>query len=194
MLVALIVVATFNGLDVATRLSADQRRHDQAALLAAQSQEQLRSEPASALDALVARRTSYTKVVGTTSTRSPRKPRTSAPPGKRPAATSPKKPPTPEPTSRSARGSAGPSRPKPNARKSKRPASSPRRPARRSRSTSSTAKRRRLRRDRQGHLHPHRIRLLQHRRRDHRAARAAWCSPASRPPRRRSKSSKRPAT
>src|SRR4051794_24125472 len=53
MLVALIVTATFNGLDVANRLTADQRRHDTASILAAQSQEQLRTEPASALNALV---------------------------------------------------------------------------------------------------------------------------------------------
>jgi Tfp pilus assembly protein PilV len=66
MLVAMIVVATFNGLDVATRLSTDQRRHDQAAILAAQSQEQLRSEPASALNALVGSPHSFTKTVGNT--------------------------------------------------------------------------------------------------------------------------------
>jgi len=66
MLVAMIVVATFNGLDVATRLSTDQRRHDQAAILAAQSQEQLRSEPASALNALVGSPHSYTREVGKT--------------------------------------------------------------------------------------------------------------------------------
>ncbi len=66
MLVAMIVVATFNGLDVATRLSTDQRRHDQAAILAAQSQEQLRSEPASALNALVGSSHTYTKTVGNT--------------------------------------------------------------------------------------------------------------------------------
>jgi hypothetical protein len=52
LLVALIVVATFNGFDVANRLSADQRHHDQAAVLAAQSQEQLRTDSASALVAL----------------------------------------------------------------------------------------------------------------------------------------------
>ncbi len=65
-LVAMIVVATFNGLDVAHRISADQRRHDQAAILAAQSQEQLRSEPASALNALVSSPHKYTKTVGGT--------------------------------------------------------------------------------------------------------------------------------
>ena len=65
-LVAMIVVATFNGLDVAHRISADQRRHDQAAILAAQAQEQLRSEPASALNALVSSPHKYTKTVGGT--------------------------------------------------------------------------------------------------------------------------------
>jgi Tfp pilus assembly protein PilV len=66
MLVALIVTATFNGLDVAHRLTADQRRHDQASILASQSQEQLRSEPASALNALVSSPHKYTKTVGGT--------------------------------------------------------------------------------------------------------------------------------
>ena len=69
MLVALIVTATFNGLDVATRVTADQRHHDQAALLAAQSQEQLRTEPASALDVLETSAHKYTtKIGGTTYT------------------------------------------------------------------------------------------------------------------------------
>jgi len=69
MLVALIVTATFNGLDVATRITADQRHHDQAAILAAQSQEQLRSEPATALDILETKPHVYTtKIGGTTYT------------------------------------------------------------------------------------------------------------------------------
>jgi Tfp pilus assembly protein PilV len=66
MLVALIVGATFNGFDAAGRLSADQRRHNQAAVLAAQSQEQLRSDPASALDPLTTTAHSYTQTVGGT--------------------------------------------------------------------------------------------------------------------------------
>jgi Tfp pilus assembly protein PilV len=66
MLVAMIVVATFNGLDVANRLSTDQRRHDEAAILAAQSQEQLRSEPAAALTALISAPHKSTKTVGGT--------------------------------------------------------------------------------------------------------------------------------
>ncbi len=69
MLVALIVVATFNGFDVVNRVSADQRHHDQAAVLASQSQEQLRSDPASALDTLESIPHAYTRAVeGTTYT------------------------------------------------------------------------------------------------------------------------------
>jgi len=66
MLVAIIVVATFSGFEAATRTSADQRRHNEAAVLAAQSQEALRSDPASALDALEYASHSYTKTVGGT--------------------------------------------------------------------------------------------------------------------------------
>jgi Tfp pilus assembly protein PilV len=66
LLVGLIAVATFNGFAVASRFSADQRRHSEAALLAAQSQEQLRSDPATALDALESAPHSYTKTVNGT--------------------------------------------------------------------------------------------------------------------------------
>jgi Tfp pilus assembly protein PilV len=66
LIVALIVVATFNGLDTATKISADQRRHDEAAILAAQSQEQLRSEPATALVALETNPHKYTRTIGGT--------------------------------------------------------------------------------------------------------------------------------
>jgi Tfp pilus assembly protein PilV len=52
LLIALIVVATLTGFEVVNRTTADARHHSQAALLAAQSQEQLRSDPASALNAL----------------------------------------------------------------------------------------------------------------------------------------------
>lgn len=62
-LVALIVTATFNGLDVATRLSSEQRHRNQAELLAAASQEQMRSEPATALDELVGAPHTYTREV-----------------------------------------------------------------------------------------------------------------------------------
>jgi Tfp pilus assembly protein PilV len=65
LLVALIAVATLSGFDVANRVSADERHHNQAALLAAQSQEQLRTDPASTLDALQAGH-SYTQTIGGT--------------------------------------------------------------------------------------------------------------------------------
>jgi Tfp pilus assembly protein PilV len=66
LMVALIVVATFNGFDVASKAVTDQRSRDQATLLAAQSQEQLRSEPATALDALEGTPHKYTKTIGGT--------------------------------------------------------------------------------------------------------------------------------
>jgi Tfp pilus assembly protein PilV len=66
LLVGLIVIATFQGFDASTRASADQRRHSQAAQLAAQSQEQLRSDPATALDALESTSRSYTREAGGT--------------------------------------------------------------------------------------------------------------------------------
>jgi Tfp pilus assembly protein PilV len=66
LLVALIVLATFNGFDVVNRVSADQRQHDQAAVLAAQSQEQLRSDPATALEALQLTPHTYSQTVGGT--------------------------------------------------------------------------------------------------------------------------------
>ena len=52
LLVALIVIGTFNGFDAVNRDSADQRSHNQAILLAEQSQEQLRTDPVSTLDLL----------------------------------------------------------------------------------------------------------------------------------------------
>jgi Tfp pilus assembly protein PilV len=64
LLVSLIVTATFNGLDVVTRITKDQRHHGQAEILAAQSQEQLRSEPASALDVIETNPHKYTVAVG----------------------------------------------------------------------------------------------------------------------------------
>ena len=66
LLVALIVVATLNGFDAATRVTADQRHHSQATLLAAQSQEQLRSDPASALDTLESSPHTFTSMIGGT--------------------------------------------------------------------------------------------------------------------------------
>ena len=52
LLVAVVVVATFTGLDVVNRTTADSRLHDEAAVLAAQSQEQLRTDPSNVLAAL----------------------------------------------------------------------------------------------------------------------------------------------
>ena len=66
LLVALIVIATFTGFDVVNRTTADQRHHNQAAVLAAQSQEQLRTNPASTLDALEESPHTYTETVGGT--------------------------------------------------------------------------------------------------------------------------------
>ncbi|HEY0516226.1 MAG TPA: hypothetical protein VGD00_03830 [Solirubrobacteraceae bacterium] len=63
LLVGLIVTATFNGFDVAQRLTIDQRRHSMAQLLAAESQEQLRSDSATALDALETSPHTYTREV-----------------------------------------------------------------------------------------------------------------------------------
>jgi type II secretory pathway pseudopilin PulG len=53
LLVALIAVGTLTGFQDIDHVSADERFHDEAALLAAQSQEQLRSDPASTLNGLV---------------------------------------------------------------------------------------------------------------------------------------------
>jgi Tfp pilus assembly protein PilV len=50
LLVALVVVGTLNGFDAAKRTSVDERNHNEATLLAAESQEQLRSDPASTFD------------------------------------------------------------------------------------------------------------------------------------------------
>lgn len=66
MLVALIVIATFNGFDVVNRTAADERNHSQAADLAAESQEQLRSDPATALETLEQTPHSYTKTLNGT--------------------------------------------------------------------------------------------------------------------------------
>ncbi|MFI4985567.1 MAG: hypothetical protein ACHQAV_06250 [Solirubrobacterales bacterium] len=69
LLVATIVIATLTGFDVVNRTTADQRQHDQAIVLASQSQEQLRSDPSSTLQTLESSPHSYTAVVsGTTYT------------------------------------------------------------------------------------------------------------------------------
>jgi Tfp pilus assembly protein PilV len=54
MLVAIIVIATLTGFESVGRATADERFHDQAALLLSEAQEALRSDPANAFDALVA--------------------------------------------------------------------------------------------------------------------------------------------
>jgi Tfp pilus assembly protein PilV len=66
LLTGLIAIATFNGFTAANRLTADQRRHSVAQLLAAESQEQLRSDPATALDALETEPHSYTRTLNGT--------------------------------------------------------------------------------------------------------------------------------
>ncbi len=66
LIVGLIVVGLLSGLSVASNTSADQRRHDDAAVLAAQSQEQLRTDPASALEALEVTPHSYTATLNST--------------------------------------------------------------------------------------------------------------------------------
>jgi hypothetical protein len=59
------VVATFNGFAEANKTATDSRTREQAALLAAQSQEQLRTEPATALDALETAAHKYTVTLNT---------------------------------------------------------------------------------------------------------------------------------
>ena len=66
LIVAVVVVATLTGFDVVNRTTADERHHNQAAVLAAQSQEQLRTLPASSLSALESSPHTYTRVVGGT--------------------------------------------------------------------------------------------------------------------------------
>jgi Tfp pilus assembly protein PilV len=65
-LVAVIVIGTFNGFDAANKAGADQRAHDEAVLLAEQSQEQLRSDPVTTLDKLQTASNAYTTTVDAT--------------------------------------------------------------------------------------------------------------------------------
>ncbi len=67
LLVALIVIATFNGFDVVNRAQAEDRAHDQAVILAAESQEQMRTDPVSTLQALETTPHTYTQTVNGTS-------------------------------------------------------------------------------------------------------------------------------
>ncbi len=66
LVVALIVVGTFTGFDAVNRTTADERSHDQATLLAAQSQEQLRSDSAALLNSLFEHPHTYEATLGTT--------------------------------------------------------------------------------------------------------------------------------
>jgi prepilin-type N-terminal cleavage/methylation domain-containing protein len=65
-IVGLIVVATFTGFSVVSDKTADQRRHSQANELAAESQEQLRSDPANTLEALEGAGHSYIETLNGT--------------------------------------------------------------------------------------------------------------------------------
>jgi type II secretory pathway pseudopilin PulG len=65
-IVGLIVVSTFTGFSVVSDKTADQRRHSQANELAAESQEQLRSDPANTLEALESSPHSYTQTLNGT--------------------------------------------------------------------------------------------------------------------------------
>lgn len=53
MLVAVIAIAMLDGFNAVGRTTSEQRHHDEAAVIASESQEQLRSDPVSALDVLV---------------------------------------------------------------------------------------------------------------------------------------------
>jgi Tfp pilus assembly protein PilV len=66
LLVGLIVVGTLTGFNAVNRTSTDQRQHNEAALLAAQSQEQLRTAPASTLELLQATPHLYAQTIGGT--------------------------------------------------------------------------------------------------------------------------------
>lgn len=66
LMIAVVVVATLTGFDVFNRATADERRHAEATLLAAQSQEYLRSDPGSALLSLETVAHVYTRAVGGT--------------------------------------------------------------------------------------------------------------------------------
>jgi type II secretory pathway pseudopilin PulG len=65
LLVGLIVVATLTGFGVQNRVTADERARNEATVLAAQSQEQMRTDPASTLNALQSGH-AYTQSIGGT--------------------------------------------------------------------------------------------------------------------------------
>jgi Tfp pilus assembly protein PilV len=66
LLVGVMVIATLTGFDVVHRTTIDERHRNEAAALAAQSQEQLRSDPASALNGLINTPNIYTKTLDQT--------------------------------------------------------------------------------------------------------------------------------
>jgi type II secretory pathway pseudopilin PulG len=66
LLVGFIVVGTLTGFGVANRATANERNHNEAAVLAAESQEQLRSESAIGLHELAEAESSYKRTVGGT--------------------------------------------------------------------------------------------------------------------------------
>ncbi len=66
LLVSLIVVAVLTGFNETDKVSQDERAHDQASVLAAESQEQLRSDPATELDVLASTPHEYSQTVGGT--------------------------------------------------------------------------------------------------------------------------------
>ncbi len=66
LLTGLIAVSVLTGLNESTKVSQDERAHNQASVLADQSQEQLRSDPGSTLNALVATPHEYSQTVGGT--------------------------------------------------------------------------------------------------------------------------------
>ncbi len=69
LLLGLVAVATFTGLQAVNANDANQRSHNEAVLLATQSQEELRSDPVTALELLVSQSHVYTKAIdGTTYT------------------------------------------------------------------------------------------------------------------------------
>jgi Tfp pilus assembly protein PilV len=66
LLIGVMIIATYNGLDTVNRSTVEQRRHDEAAALAMESQEQLRTNDATALLALPSTGHAYTATVGGT--------------------------------------------------------------------------------------------------------------------------------
>jgi Tfp pilus assembly protein PilV/predicted nucleic acid-binding Zn-ribbon protein len=66
MMVAIIVIGTLNGFDVESRVTEFDRNHDEAIVLASESQSELRSDPASVLAQIAAAAHTYKRTVGGT--------------------------------------------------------------------------------------------------------------------------------